>query len=95
MVRGAAHREPGVCVKSGGVCRRRERRVRVTAPRGRAGEERALGQRRGWRETKGTPEVEELWGLRCGGSGAEWKESAPCYVPWSIDGLRRCAGPSP
>lgn len=84
MVRGAAHREPRVCVKSGGVCRRRERRVRVTAPRG-GRVKRALGQRRGWRETKGTPEVEELWGLRYGGSGAEWQDGAPSYVPWSID----------
>lgn len=88
-VDGEGCRTPG----AGGLCQERRglQEARETGEghraAGRAGgrAKRALGQRRGWRETKGTPEVKELWGLRYGGSGAEWKESAPSYVPWSID----------
>lgn len=73
----------GLCQERRGLQAARETGECHRARGGRV--KRALGPRRGWRGTKGTPEGEALWGLRYGGSGAEWKESAPSYVPWSID----------
>lgn len=50
-MRGAAHREQRVCVRSGGVCWSEERRVRGAA--GRAGEESARGTERVEGERRG------------------------------------------
>lgn len=75
-------RTPGaerVCVKSGGGCRRRERRVR--APRGGRGK-RELGVRRGRRENEGHTEGRRSLGPGLGRErrGVEGERSFLCAL---------------